>query len=85
MKNIIILLVTAIALIGVAASIEWDSENPASVLPDIQAEQREVGSAFVGGFGSDWTSAHDQLFGRKLKCSIGTDNDSCKGLFHSAS
>jgi hypothetical protein len=75
MKNVIILLVAAIALIGVAASIEWDSENPVSVLPDIQAGQRETWSAFSGGFGSDWTSAQDKLFGRKLKCSIWTDND----------
>ena len=75
MKNIIILLVAAIALIGVATSIEWDSSDPASGLPDIQAGQSETGSAFTGGFGSDWTSAQDQLFGRKLKCSIWTDND----------
>jgi hypothetical protein len=75
MKNVIILLIVAIAIIGVGASIEWYSENPAGGLPDIQAGQSETGSAFAGGFGSDWTSAQDQLFGRKLKCSIWTDND----------
>jgi hypothetical protein len=74
MKNVIILLlVAAIALIGVAASI--DSSNPVKKLLDIQAEQSEIGSALSGGFGSELTSDQYQLFAKDLKCSIWTDND----------
>jgi hypothetical protein len=76
MKNLIILLIAAIALIGVAASI--DSSNPVKKLLDNQAERSEMGSVLSGGSGSDWTSAQDQLSGSKsskLRCSILTNNN----------
>jgi hypothetical protein len=75
MKNIIIILVAAMTLISVGASIEFGSENHFSEPPEIQAGQSETGSDFAGGFGSDWASVHDQSFGRKLKCSVWTDKD----------
>ena len=75
MNKVIILLVAAIALISVGVSIESDSKNPASGLPGIQPGQSEAGSAFAGGFGSDWASVHDRFFSRELKCSVWADKD----------